>query len=160
MCDELCRRNNIFGIWRHITYLYPWDSIFRRGQEIPNWSRRCTPTYIHDFAHLFPVDFVTITPQSSYAYLLVIIGPAAAGGGIECEQQITIILVLLLACLQLRLQLRCIIREAVEYFHDLLLHLHRRHGYTKIKNPPFVSARHFRTLRVLIMKIGKPVVCQ
>lgn len=112
------------------------------------------------------MNFVTITPPSSYVHLLLIIGPEAAGGGIESEQQITIILVLLLARLQLRLQLRCIIREAVEYFHDFLLYFNRRYRYEKILNHRFSdrcncsinSLSHYKTLKVsekiIIRKLG------
>ena len=60
-------------------------------------------------------------PPGSYATFLLIIGPAGAAGGVEGEQKIAIIFILLFA----RLQLRCIHREAVENFCYFVLYLTR-----------------------------------
>lgn len=70
----------------------------------------------------------------SYAAFLLIIGLAGAAGGVEGEQKIAIIFILLFARLQLRLQLRCIHIEAVENPHDFLLHLQRRNRYEEFFN--------------------------
>lgn len=70
----------------------------------------------------------------SYATFLLIIGLAGAAGGVEGEQKIAIIFILLFARLQLRLQLRCIHIEAVKNPHDFLLHLQRRNWYDDIKD--------------------------
>ena len=70
----------------------------------------------------------------SYATFLLIIGLAGAAGGVEGEQKIAIIFILLFARLQLRLQLRCIVGEAVENPHNFLLHLQRRNRYEKFSD--------------------------
>lgn len=61
----------------------------------------------------------------SYAAFLLIIGLAGAAGGVEGEQKIAIIFILLFARLQLRLQLRCIVGEAVKNFCYFVLNLTR-----------------------------------
>lgn len=61
----------------------------------------------------------------SYAAFLLIIGLAGAAGGVEGEQKIAIIFILLFARLQLRLQLRCIHIEAVKNFCYFVLYLTR-----------------------------------
>lgn len=38
-----------------------------------------------DFSHFFPFDFVIMPPPGGYTIFLLIIGPAAVGGGIEGE---------------------------------------------------------------------------
>lgn len=73
-------------------------------------------------------------PPGSYAILLLIIGPGGAAGGAEGEQKITIIFVLLFARLQLRLQLRCVRTESVQYPNNLLLYLQRRNRNRKFGN--------------------------
>ena len=75
----------------------------------------------------------------SYAAFLLIIGLAGAAGGVEGEQKIAIIFILLFARLQLRLQLRCIHIEAVENPHNFLLYLQRRNRYDEFS--------HYRTIQ-------------
>ena len=38
-----------------------------------------------DFAHFLPFNFVIMPPPGGYTIFLLIIGPAAVGGGIEGE---------------------------------------------------------------------------
>ena len=66
----------------------------------------------------------------SYATFLLIIGLAGAAGGVEGEQKIAIIFILLFA----RLQLRCIHIEAVKNPHNFFLYLQRRNRYEKFSD--------------------------
>ena len=56
-------------------------------------------------------------------YLLISSSHGAVGDGIEGEQQIAVVFILPLPCLQLRLQLRCEACEIVKNLNNPLLNL-------------------------------------
>ena len=90
-------------------------------------------------------------PPRGYATFLLIIGLAGAAGGVEGEQKIAIIFILLFARLQLRLQLRCIHREAVENFYDFFLYLHRRN---RNKEFSYIFTMHMRNTRAFLCRMN------
>ena len=65
----------------HITIMDTWNPMFHNvGTYKPFASNK-----LANLAHSFPSNLVTTPPPGSYLYLLLTIGPAAAGGGIEGE---------------------------------------------------------------------------